>query len=158
MDDEIIPFVNLWRHIAVDYIQFRPIMSNYGRTYECDQAATLDRVDTARKLDSRVVKSDAKYNAMESGETGMTKRCHGTFLETAIAADGLVYVCCHLKSLPEFAIGNLHSQSFRTIWESHIHAKTFFTVPQCSTFCRHYGTNSFIEDEVLKPRTHENFI
>lgn len=158
MLDEIVPFAALWKYISVDYIQYRPIMSNYGRHYESDNDQILTRIGIAQQIDARVVKSDAKFNAIEDGASGMTTRCHGTFFETAIAADGLVYVCCHLKGLPQYAIGNLHEESFQSIWEGHLANGKFDTTPDCSTFCRHYGTNKLFEEHILAPRTHLNFI
>ena len=155
---EIVPFAKLWKHIGIDYIQYRPIMDNYGREYHADNATILQQIRLAEKVDSRVVKSDAKYNAMESGENGMTSRCHGTFLETAIAADGCVYACCHLKSVPQYSLGSLYEETFRAIWERHLAARVFETTLDCVRFCRHFSTNSFIENHVLPECVHENFI
>ena len=76
----------------------------------------------------------------------------------AIAADSLVYVCCHHKGNEDYAIGDLREETFREIWSRHQASGEFRVGPRCPTFCRHYGTNAFIESEVLAERTHPEFI
>lgn len=155
---EIESFPLLWKDVPVDYIQFRPIMDHYGQHYDIDHRAIAERVSAASLLDSRVVKSDAKYGAQEKGLNGMTSKCHGAFLETAIAADGRVYACCHLKGLEKYSLGSLYEESFELIWARHISTPEFRTTADCSRWCRHYGTNQFIEEHVLVERSHRNFI
>lgn len=154
---EIVPFAKLWRGIPVDYIQFRPLHDTHGSVWQSDDPNVLSLIEKAKKVDSRVTCSESKYIAIAAGERGKTKRCHGIYFETAISADGLVYTCCHHKGNKEFAIGDLTRESFADIWERH--QKTTFTVgEQCPAFCRHYGTNSLIDNEILAERTHAEFI
>lgn len=155
---DIEPFVKLWQFIGVDYIQFRPIMDTTEQQLFERSQEVLDAILRAEQLDPRVCKSEAKFRAMLSGESGKTKYCHGTFLETAIAADGSVYACCHLKGDSRYSLGSIYEERFEEIWKRHISCGEFPTTPQCMAFCRHYGTNKFIEDEVVIERKHENFI
>lgn len=156
--DEIEAFPLLWNEVPVDYIQYRPIMDHYGCRYEMDHQAVAIKVQAAGLLDSRVVKSEAKYQSQCHGQGGTTERCHGIFLETAIAADGKVYACCHLKGLEQYAIGSLEEESFTDIWARHLRTPEFRTTDDCTRWCRHYGTNQFIEEHVLVERSHRNFI
>lgn len=156
--DEIEAFPLLWRDIPVDYIQYRPLMDHYGQHYQADHQEIARRVRAASLLDRRVVCSEGKYSAQERGDSGKTDRCHGTFLEIAIAADGCVYNCCHLKGMSQYALGSLHEESFTSIWSRHISQREFRTTADCPLFCRHYATNRFIEESVLAPRDHVNFI
>lgn len=153
---ELEDFVRLWHDVAVDYIQFRPLLDTHGKTFFSDNVATIEAIRRAAALDPRVVSSEAKYAGLAG--SGQTSHCHGVFLESAIAADGCVYVCCHLKGNPRHSLGSLHEESFRTIWERHLSNRTFKVQPECPALCRHYGTNRFFEDEVLCERDHENFI
>ncbi len=152
------PYVRLWSDIAVDYIQFRPRMDTLEAKWGDSSVTVWDEVRRVSELDSRVVSSDAKVEGINHHETGTTPVCHGSYMETAIAADGLVYQCCHLKGDATYAIGNLHSEKFSDIWSRHIASKGFVPTKDCPLFCRHYGTNVFVESELVSIRTHANFI
>lgn len=153
---EVEPFVELWQDVAVDYIQFRPLLDTHGRIFFDDDARTMEVLQSASAMDSRVVTSEAKYQGLSG--TGKTKQCHGAFLETAIASDGCVYACCHLKGNPKYSLGSLHEESFRTIWERHLSNRTFNVTDDCVGWCRHFGTNCFFENHVFVDRQHPNFI
>lgn len=155
---EIVPFARLWKDVPVDYIQYRPLQDAYGTKWGTDKPCVIELIKEAQRLDSRVVFSEPKYRAIAAGETGKTEYCHGTFFEVAIAADGHVYVCCHMKGIEEFSIGSLHDESFKTIWNRWLNKREFKVGDACPAFCRHYGTNKFIEDEVLVERTHPEYI
>ena len=153
---ELEQFVQLWHDIPVDYIQFRPLLDTHGQAFFNDNNETLEWLQRAKEIDSRVVTSETKYGKL--GCSGLTKRCHGSSLETAIAADGCVYECCHLKGNPKYSLGSLHIETFQAIWERHLARGTFDTTPDCVRFCRHYGTNVLIEDLLSIQRQHPNFI
>lgn len=157
--NEISAFVDLWSGVyGIDYIQFRPLLDAYGASWFSKNPHILDEIREAEKSDPRVVCSTAKYKALMVGESGQTKYCHGIFFESAIAADGKVYTCCHQKGMEQFSIGDLHKESFMTIWHRHLKNRKYKVNKHCPSFCRHYGTNKFIEDEVLIQRDHVNFI
>lgn len=152
------PYVRLWKDVAVDYIQFRPRMDTLEAKWGDADASVWDEVRRVAEIDSRVVASDAKVDGISRHESGTTDVCHGSYFETAIAADGLVYQCCHLKGDAAYAVGSLHAESFRSIWSRHIANKGFVPTKDCPKFCRHYGTNVFVEEELLSTKTHANFI
>lgn len=155
---EIVEFARLWRDVPVDYIQYRPLLDTHGQAWFSDTAETMELIREAAAIEPRVVWSEAKYAAMVRGETGYTKRCHGIFFETAIGADGKIFPCCHFKGRDDLAIGDLNKESFTTIWRRHLEKRHFETTKDCVSMCRHYGTNLFIELEVIPNRTHPNFI
>lgn len=156
---EIIDFARLWQGVdGLDYIQYRPTLDCYGEKWFSDTVETMQLIREAQSIDPRVVYSEAKYHAFMRGERGQTELCHGIFMETAIAADGNVYVCCHLKGMPQYSLGSLYQESFQTIWKRHLAKRRFVVNKDCPAFCRHFGTNQFIEDEILAPRDHEDFI
>lgn len=157
--NEIVEFVKLWKDVGgLDYIQYRPLLDKYGEKWFTDNADTLDLIREAKDFDKRVTYAEPKYHALVEGKTGKTKKCHGTFLETAIAADGKVYICCHMKGKPEYAIGDLYKESIFQIWKRHLSKRDFDVNSDCPSFCRHYGTNKLIEDEILSTRDHRFFI
>lgn len=153
---EILPFVDLWRDIPVDYIQFRPLLDSHGTQWFDEDDRTQAILREAESKDSRVVCSMQKYSQLET--SGMTNKCYGAMFETAVSADGLVYVCCHHKGHPEWALGDLRQEGFRTIWARHIGNRSVTTTRECPAFCRHFGTNRLFELQIAKPVTHRNFI
>lgn len=155
---EITSFPDLWKAVPVDYIQYRPLLDTHGHKWTSDNVRVIELIAEAKAKDSRVTSSEPKYIAIANGEDGRTKQCHGIYFESSISADGKVYTCCHHKGNEEFAIGDLAVESFETIWRRHLGAKPFMLVDSCPSFCRHFGTNHFIEESILAPRKHENFI
>jgi MoaA/NifB/PqqE/SkfB family radical SAM enzyme len=155
---EIVPFARLWAGVPLDYIQYRPLLDTHGKAWFSDRQDTLALLREAAAEDPRVVWSEPKYNALVRGEHGRTQLCHGIYFETAISADGKVYVCCHLKGNGDYAIGDLTHESFAAIWRRHLANRRFATTKDCPSFCRHFGTNTFLEIEVMPERQHANFI
>lgn len=152
---EIRKFVELWSCIDVDYIQFRPLIDSYGDKWFDGSDEVIKEIDAARAMDPRVVASDQKYSGFDG--YGKTEKCYGIFFETAIAADGLVYTCCNHKGVAKYAIGNLHIEPFRQIWERHLASGEFSVTEDCPRFCRHFGNNRLV-DLIVRPQMHENFI
>lgn len=162
---EIVDFAKLWHGInGIDYIQYRPLLDKYGEKWFADNSDTVDLIKQAKEVDPRVTFSEPKYNALVKGSKGLTKLCHGTFFEIAIAADGNVYPCCHFKGITDgqgnlkYPIGSLYKERFFQIWKRHLQKRNFKTTSDCPSFCRHFGLNSFIEEEIIPQRDHENFI
>ena len=159
---EIVPFAELWREIDVDYIQYRPLHDTHGNKHFSDNNYAIKKIRKAKEVDPRVVWSEPKYKAMIAGERGMTEHCHGIYFTTAISADSNGYPCCHLKGDMNFSIGNLLTEKFSDIWFRHQSDKhfagPFITSEKCPAFCRHYGTNQFISEQVLLERQHKNFL
>jgi MoaA/NifB/PqqE/SkfB family radical SAM enzyme len=156
--NEITSFPDLWISVPVDYIQYRPLHDTHGHTWQSDSIHVGSLIAQAKVKDSRVTSSEAKYHAIINGESGRTEKCHGIYFESAISADGKVYVCCHHKGNVEFAVGDLAVESFKAIWRRHLTSRPFIVSDACPSFCRHFGTNEFIESSIIAPRKHENFI
>ena len=155
---EITSFPDLWTDVPVDYIQYRPLHDTHGHHWQSDKMQVVNLIAQAKWKDSRVTSSEVKYRAIANGESGKTNECHGIYFESAISADGKVYTCCHHKGNEFFAIGDLAVESFEAIWRRHLEGKPFIVGDACPAFCRHFGTNQFIESSILAPRKHKNFI
>lgn len=156
--DEITSFPDLWKDVPVDYIQYRPLHDTHGTQWRSDTERVIALIAEAKSKDSRVTCSEVKYKEIASGEPGRTRQCHGIYFEASISADGKVYTCCHHKGNAEFAVGDLFIESFESIWNSHLRGRPFVVSDACPSFCRHFGTNQFIESSILAPRKHEEFI
>lgn len=153
---EIRPFAELWRDVPVDYIQFRPLLDTHGVSWFDDDDATIREIEAAQQIDGRVTSSLPKYQQL--GGEKQTARCYGAMFETAIAADGHCYVCCHHKGNPAWSIGDLRQESFQAIWERHIAMKSVATKATCPALCRHFATNRLFELTIDKHVTHPDFI
>jgi MoaA/NifB/PqqE/SkfB family radical SAM enzyme len=158
IEHEIVPFAKLWTNVPVDYIQYRPLEDSHGQKFANNTISARQLILDAKKEDARVVWSESKYQGIFDNQSGQTNQCHGIFFETAISADGYVYTCCHHKGNRKYAIGNLAQESFADIWSRHLTSQPFCVTDDCPPFCRHYGTNKFIENDVLANRTHPDFI
>lgn len=153
---EVKQFAELWKDVGgLDYIQYRPLLDAYGSKWFDDNLDVLRAIDEAKAIEPRVTFSEAKYNAYSSD--GRTKKCHGIFMETAIAADGKMYACCHMKGKPQYAIGDLNKESIFQVWKRHLEKRDFTVNKDCPSFCRHFGTNKIVED-ILEPQEHRFFI
>ena len=155
---EIGEFAAMWQGVPIDYIQFHPLYDVGDDHWLSDNGTTLQQLTDAQKAEPRVVFTESKYRGLAAGAAGKTKHCHGTFFEVAIAADSLVYPCCHHKGKPELSIGDLRQESFADVWRRHQESRRYVVHDQCPAYCRHHGTNDFIESEVLTDRTHRAFI
>ncbi|UOF82069.1 putative fe/-s oxidoreductase [Caudoviricetes sp.] len=156
---EIVDFAKMWKDVSgIDYIQYRPLLNKYGEQWFSDTVETIEFIRQAKEEDGRVTYSEPKYKALMEGATGQTDKCHGIFFESAIAADSKVYTCCHMKGKESYAIGDLNKESFTSIWKRHLQNREFKVNKDCPSFCRHYGTNKFIEENIMAERQHANFI
>ena len=60
-----------------------------------------------------------------------------------IAAHGQVYYCSQTRGLPQFALGDLHDNSFREIWESERrkNINQSIDITKCQPICRCHPIN-----------------
>ncbi|NFV81176.1 radical SAM protein [Magnetospirillum aberrantis] len=91
------------------------------------------------------------------------RRCLGLPFLAYVLADGGVYTCCGFYGEPAFCYGNLHTDSFETIWRSARRAavtervETSLDVEKCMKHCRHHNINK-VAWELRHPPAHVNFI
>ena len=88
-----------------------------------------------------------------------------------VAADGKMYVCCHMRGVKKYALGDLSKESLSGIWASERRERTARSVDfrDCPPLCRCDSFNHILWDlkqgkraldEVPKGQRweHENFI
>lgn len=161
-NDKILEFSKLGKELGVDYSQFRPLLTDYG----INNKYTVELIQTASRIYStsnyKVVCSEQKYNRIINRDIYKSYNlCHGRYFATTISADHRVYVCCHMRGIEKYCLGDLRSQSFKEIWESetnrnmdsiiNVHCK------DCLDLCRNDGFNRTLENLVQEP-THKNFL
>ena len=87
--------------------------------------------------------------------------CHGESFTTVIAADMKMYVCCHMRGMEKYSLGDLRKNTIKEIWDSkqRVDARDNVDVNSfdCPPLCRHDGTNRFLHELTILP-THKNFI
>jgi radical SAM protein with 4Fe4S-binding SPASM domain len=122
--------IKIGQSAGLDYLQFKPIQL-HDPTAVGGYSYNLPVIREAEKYIRPLV--DQNYGEafhvyftrlcpqlMETGplEYRQSPVCYGQRFTTSLAADGRLYACCHYKYDPDFELGNLHFDSFETIWGS----------------------------------------
>ncbi len=159
---------------GLDFISFRPLVLNTvddptrgGGGWEQSRPADFEMLAAAMDLARStaaplpVLWAEEKYRALHQPGFGRTYgRCHASFVETTIAADARVYLCCHVQGQDRFCLGDLRERSFRSIWWSGRSKEvldSFDPRATCPPACRLHVSNTMLED-LLRPVTHENYV
>lgn len=146
---------NGWRFaISPDYLQFRPPLWDFTKIDDvlplCKQYETSD---------FKVIHSEQKYAQFTLPPWRDYGYCHGAYFAGVIQADGNMPICCHLRGMPEFYIGNLHEQSLSEIWGGARMREVLggLDVSKCVPSCR-CDTNNRVLHSVTTIREHEAFL
>lgn len=156
---------------GVDYVQFRPMVLNRTKDlsggYDAQQIPELmDQIEEAQRRfnreDFRVICSEDKYRALATEDHEKHyERCHGSFLQCCVGADGNVYICCHWQGEEAKSLGNLYEQSFADIWHgdrAHELRTTLDPRTSCPPACRLHPQNMTLEQWKNTSTLHKNFI
>jgi radical SAM protein with 4Fe4S-binding SPASM domain len=86
-------------------------------------------------------------------------KCYGQQFASTIAADGNVYVCCHMRRHEKYCLGDLNEKTFAEIWDSEQRKRTIESInfADCIPLCRDNTFNQILWD-LTQPREHENFL
>lgn len=162
---DMAPFVKLSRDLGVDYAQFRPLLKKFKQK-EINAAPDLRilrQIDRCRALavpGFSIVSSLHKYNAMSSGniQRGYAV-CNGHHFAAVIAADRKMYLCCHMRGMEKYCIGDLQKYTLNQIWKSAGRRKVFENIDfaDCPLLCRCDGFNTTLWRMSL-PQDHRNFL
>jgi MoaA/NifB/PqqE/SkfB family radical SAM enzyme len=163
--DDIIPFAKLGLSLGVDYAQYRPLLKKFKEKEinNKNQSVVLNNMKTAEKYGTKnflVVSSIHKYVLMEMGNT---KRqydiCHGHNFATVVAADQKMYLCCHMRGMEKYCIGNLKKNTLKEIWYSEHRKKVFLNINfnDCPLLCRCDSFNTVLFN-MQKKVDHVNFL
>ncbi|MBI3547449.1 MAG: radical SAM protein [Elusimicrobia bacterium] len=171
---DIFAFAQLGRELEVDYAQYRPLLRRHGEAeidYSDDEI--LVEMRRAAQLSTnayRVVHSEHKYDQIRSGQVQREyKKCYGQNFAAVVSADKKMYVCCHMRGVEKYCLGDLSKQSVSQIWQSSERKRIADSVDfnDCPPLCRCDSFNNILwdmkengapADPDPTPRKHPNFI
>ena len=164
---EMEKFVDISSGIGVDYAQFRPLLKGFnGSELNSDPGGSVSVMDELKNVlkksrnGFRVLYSLSKYEKMEKGCTARKYReCFGHNFATVIAADKKMYLCCHMRGVEKYCIGDLSRDSLKEIWSSRRRAETVAKLDfrDCPLLCRCDGINEVLWD-ITRDKEHCNFL
>jgi radical SAM protein with 4Fe4S-binding SPASM domain len=162
---DMLRFVKISREAGVDYAQFRPLLKKFNEMEfnSTPQNDIVKKIYDCRKLATEnfdVLCSSHKYGSMQ--HDAVRRRytvCHGHNFAAVIAADKKMYICCHMRGMPQYCIGDLGRNTLEEIWKSKKRKKIFegINFADCPLLCRCDGFNTILWD-ILQPAGHRNFL
>lgn len=174
---DILPFAALGRKLGVDYAQYRPLLRRHGEEeVDYSPARIVRGIALAEKKYSgpgfKVLNSVHKYALISRGDLGRGYgQCYGHNFAAVVCADLKMYICCHMRGIKKYSVGDLKKRSVSAIWSSRGRAAACAAIDfrDCPPLCRCDSFNRILwklkEDRVPDgkwPRargwTHENFI
>ncbi|MFH1618728.1 MAG: SPASM domain-containing protein [bacterium] len=137
-------FADLGAGLGVDYAQFRPLLRLHGRPDPgslvpgqiADMALASENCSTQ---DYRVLSSEHKYRMIAEGRAARPyDRCYGQNFAAVIGADLRMYVCCHMRGVRRFILGELKRRTVSEIWASseRRRAVNAIDLSKCPPLCR----------------------
>ena len=158
-------FVVLSRKLGVDYAQFRPLLRKPGEKERNDKSD--NRVIGAIKKCSKysntrfnVLFSVHKYESMKNGEAGrLYGACYGHNFAAVVAANKKMYLCCHVRGIEKYCIGDLSINCLKSIWKSRKRKKVYDNIDfkDCPLLCRCDGFNNILWN-ICRGSEHVNFL
>jgi len=141
---DILPFAALGRELGVDYAQYRPLLRRHGETdIDYSSVRIIRDIALAEKRYAcgryKVLNSVHKYLLIKRGELGRNySECFGHNFAAVICADMKMYVCCHMRGVARYSIGDLKKSSLSEIWASRKRADISGAVnfKDCPPLCR----------------------
>ena len=143
----------LLEKIGVDYVQFKPLITN--GVFEPFDKERMDNINTQL--------ANTAFKVYVSGSNA-TKQCydfcHAHRFSGQIDAQGNVNLCCNLGYRQQLNFGNLHDESFIEIWKGKKRQEVINKVEQLGfkdkcPVCRFHSTN-FLLNKIKKENN--NFI
>jgi len=153
----------LCKTLGVDYLQFRPMQVHDGGEFRYCWTDVIEDIDKCLEYSQdgyQVLYSKHKYDMMRRKDYGRYyKKCYGHQFATVIAADGKMYICCHLRGYDKYCIGDLRKDSFKEIWNSKHRQEVANNIDfkDCIPLCRDNTFNQVLWN-IKQPREHVNFL
>ncbi len=171
---DIVAFALLGRELGVDYAQYRPLLRRHGRPdVDYSDGEILEEMRRAAQLSTdgyKVLHSEHKYRLIQAGQLERDyKRCYGQNFAAVVSADRKMYVCCHMRGVEKYCLGDLSKRSLPELWNSTERKKVADSVDfrDCPPLCRCDSFNTILWDIKENgrpaegsdsPRQHPNFI
>ncbi|MDX6769547.1 MAG: radical SAM protein [Elusimicrobiota bacterium] len=169
-------FARLGRELGADYAQYRPLLRRHGEPEQdySDPDILAEMLRARADFETpafRVLCSEHKYRLIEKGELGRPyKKCYGQDFAAVVGADRKMYVCCHMRGVAKYEIGDLAKATVAEVWDSEKRRAVADSVDfkDCPPLCRCDSFNQILwelkdEGRPLKdapegPWEHANFI
>lgn len=163
--NDMLPYARISRDIGVDYAQFRPLLKKFFQTeinqgVDRDMLTAMAQCQQLSTADFHVLCSVHKYDVMKDGGTGRRyDQCHGHHFTAVISANRRMYLCCHMRGLEKYCIGDLAAQSLEDIWGSDRRKQVYSSIDfaDCPLLCRCDGINTILWT-ISQEKQHENFL
>ena len=162
---EIIEFAKLSSKLGVDYAQYRPLLKKHTEKEFNIKAQDniINNIKIATRYSNKtfsVVSSVHKYNLIALKQySRQYDVCYGHNFATVIAADQKMYLCCHMRGLKKYCLGDLKKNTLKEIWYSKQREKVYKNInfKDCPLLCRCDSFNTILFD-MNKPVQHKNFL
>lgn len=149
---DIYEFAGLCGRLGADYAQYRPLLKRQGEA-GINYSGTKALAEMSRAMRDfagpgyRVLCSEHKYRRMEAGRVERAyRKCYGHNFAAVVGADSKMYLCCHMRGMPKYALGDLDSSSMEDIWKSRIRklAAEQIDFSDCPPLCRCDSFNTIL--------------
>ncbi len=158
-------FVKLSRRIGVDYAQFRPLLKSFKKKELNNKPdkSVINIIEKCSKMSSpgfRVLCSVHKYGNMNNGDVKRVYgKCYGHNFATVVSANKKMYLCCHVRGIEKYCLGDLGKSTLEEIWKSSKRKAAYsgINLDDCPLLCRCDGFNSVLWN-ILHGGEHINFL
>ncbi|HPG30047.1 MAG TPA: radical SAM protein [bacterium] len=164
---DIVKFAKLGKELGVDYSQYRPLLNsfkaekiNYKQNYS---KVVFNKIREAMRFSTsnyKVLYSKHKYDTIQLEKNLRNyQECYGHHFAAVIAADKKMYLCCHLRGVKKYCLGNLKIQTLKQIWTGAFRKKIYENInfKDCPFLCRCDSFNTILWN-IRKPKVHINFL
>jgi sulfatase maturation enzyme AslB (radical SAM superfamily) len=158
---EIAKAARLLSSLGVDYMQIRPAFMPGRQLSKEIRSKTEGLIEKAMSLTSRnfyvfpilhrfdeVVNLDRAYDY-----------CYGNGLVGVVAGNAKMYICCQLRGIDKFCIGDLRKEPFSEIWKGKKRQQIIKKIDlnRCPP-CRYNKYNELLDYLASSSRPHKNFL
>ena len=173
---DVYGFARLGKELGVDYGQYRPLLRRQGEAdLDYSDASLLEEMLRAKRdfetPSYRVLCSEHKYRLIAQGKLERSyRKCYGQNFAAVVSADRKMYVCCHMRGVEKYEIGDLNQNTVSEVWDSEKRRAVADSVDfaDCPPLCRCDSFNEILgqlkdegrtlEDSPEGPWEHTNFI
>lgn len=149
-DVELDKFAKMAFALGVDYAQFRP--------FHYDFTQIKDKVEALRKKYGDVITASwQKYDRFNDENKRPYDKCYGVNFATVIGANADMYVCCHMRGIEKYKLGNLRMNKLEDIWKRRQTIFDKIDFKDCPPLCRCDEFNRVLF-EIIKPKQHPEFL
>lgn len=145
--------------LGADYVNFRP-MIEFDKIHLSHLAQPVDWVDEVVELmdyyagNAQVIADSSRFEMLRDWKTHPYPTCYWAQVQTVITPDARVWTCVNRRGFNGDALGDLHLESFPSIWRR---SKAHKVDNKCRVMCRGHIPNLAL-NAMMEPRKHAEFI